>query len=145
MGLTTLLMFHTSLAPPAVDGYLPRLTRRRFGGMASTSVAIFAFRVWLWVCGTIVMVALARSPGCPSRHEPARSPGFPIPADNFDNELARVRDFVGKSPAWRGLDAAFFFSLSMAWEARRRGGHHSPRLLAQERLVPAEVPAALLN
>ena len=29
-----------------------------------------------------------------------------------------------------------------AWEARQRGGHHSPRLLAQERLVPAEGPAA---
>ena len=29
-------------------------------------------------------------PGCPSRHEPARSQGFQIPADNFPYELARV-------------------------------------------------------
>ena len=50
---------------------------------------------------------LARSPCCPSRHEPARSQGFPILADNFPNEQARVRDSVGKSPAWRCLDAAF--------------------------------------
>ena len=42
------------------------------------------------VCGTTVMVVLASSPGCPSRHEPARSQGFQIPADNFPNELARV-------------------------------------------------------
>ena len=54
-----------------------------------------------------VKVVQARSPGCPSRHEPARSQGFQIPADNFPNELARVCDSVGKSPAWRGLDAAF--------------------------------------
>ena len=54
-----------------------------------------------------VMVVLARGPGCPSRHEPARSQRFRIPADNFPNELARVCDSVGKSPAWRGLDAAF--------------------------------------
>ena len=49
------------------------------------------------------MVVLARSPGCPSRHEPARSQGFQIPADNFPNELARVCDSVpvGKSPTWR--------------------------------------------
>ena len=53
------------------------------------------------------MVVLARGPGCPSRHEPARSQGFGIPADNFPNELARVCDSVGKSPAWRGLDMAF--------------------------------------
>ena len=38
----------------------------------------------------VVMVVLARGPGCPSRHEPARSQGFGIPADNFRNELARV-------------------------------------------------------
>ena len=51
---------------------------------------------------------LARVPGCPSRHEPALSQGFRIPADNFPNELARVCDFsAGKSPAWRGLEAAF--------------------------------------
>ena len=34
-----------------------------------------------------VMVVLSR---CPSLHEPARSQGFPIPADNFPSELARV-------------------------------------------------------
>ena len=43
-----------------------------------------------------VMVVLSR---CPSLHEPARSQGFPIPADNFPSELARVCDSVGKSPA----------------------------------------------
>ena len=65
-------------------------------------------------CGTTLMVVLApvaRSPGCPSRPdspEPALWQGFPIPADNFPNELARVCqcDSVGKSPAWRGLYAA---------------------------------------
>ena len=36
-------------------------------------------------------------PCCPSRHEPARSQGLPIPADNFPNELARLCDSVGKS------------------------------------------------
>ena len=36
------------------------------------------------------MVVMARRPGCPSRHEPARSQGFLIPADNGPNELARV-------------------------------------------------------
>ena len=48
-------------------------------------------------------------PGCPSRYEPARSQGLPIPANTFPNELARVWDSqaVGKSLAWRGLDAAF--------------------------------------
>ena len=49
------------------------------------------------------MVVLTRGPGCPSRQEPARSQRFGIPADNFSNELARVCDSVGKSPAWRGL------------------------------------------
>ena len=53
------------------------------------------------------MVVLVRSPGCVSRQEPAPSQGYPIPADNCPNELARVCDSVGKSPAWRGLDAAF--------------------------------------
>ena len=52
----------------------------------------------------LVMVVL---PGCPSRHEPARSQGLPIPADNLPSELARVCDSVGKLLAWRGLDAAF--------------------------------------
>ena len=45
------------------------------------------------------MVVLARGAGGPSRHEPAQSQGFRIPADNFPNELARVFDYVGKSPA----------------------------------------------
>ena len=36
------------------------------------------------------MVVLARGPGFKSRPEPARSQGFPIHADNFSNELARV-------------------------------------------------------
>ena len=41
------------------------------------------------------MDVLARSPGlpapgCPSRHEPALSQGFPVPAGNFSNEVARV-------------------------------------------------------
>ena len=58
-------------------------------------------------CGTTVMVVLARGPGCPSRLKLTRSQGLPIPADNFPNELARVCDSLGKSPAWRGLDAAF--------------------------------------
>ena len=61
------------------------------------------------------MVVLARGPGCPSRHEPARSQGF---ADKFPNELARVRDSVGKSPAWRGLDAAFPSHFIMLLEYR---------------------------
>ena len=57
-----------------------------------------------------VMVVLARSPGCLSRHQPpARSQGFPILAYNFPSEPARARDSVEKSPAWRGLDAASLF------------------------------------
>ena len=64
------------------------------------------------------MVVLASGPGCPSRHEPARSRlqgfKFRIPADNIPNELlARVCDSVGKSPAWRGLDAALPFHFVM--------------------------------
>ena len=39
-------------------------------------------------CGTTLMVVLARSPGCPSRPEPAWTQGFPFPADNFPNELS---------------------------------------------------------
>ena len=35
-----------------------------------------------------------------------RRDSSPIPADNFHNELASVCDSAGKSPAWRGLDAA---------------------------------------
>ena len=53
----------------------------------------------------IVLVVLTRSTGCPS--PPAQGLGLPIPADNFPNELARVCDSVGKSPRWRGLEAAF--------------------------------------
>ena len=56
---------------------------------------------------SVMVRVLARSPGCPSRHEPARSHGIPIPADNFPNELVYVCDPVGKSLARRGLDAAF--------------------------------------
>ena len=52
-------------------------------------------------------LAAGLEPGCPSRHEPARSQGFGIPSDNFLNELARVCDSVGKSLVWRGLDVAF--------------------------------------
>ena len=100
-----------AVAPSALDGRLlpssgrlsrsarsspDRGGRRRFGGIASASVAIF----------------FVGQPGpqykFPSRHdEPARSQGFPIPADNFPNELARVCDSVGTSPASCGLDAAF--------------------------------------
>ena len=83
--------------------------RRRFGGVASTSVAVFAFRVWLWVLWPVD----DRS-GCSGPQfrlsESARAgsvAGFPIPADNIPNVLARVCDSEGKSPAWRGLDAAF--------------------------------------
>ena len=121
-------MFHTSLAPPpfaALDGQLspqstalasrpwPRLLKLG-NGLNGFGIGRPAFLSLSWLfgsgfgfCGTTVMVVLARSPGCPSRHEPARSQGFEIPADNFPNELARVCDSVGKSPAWRGLDAAF--------------------------------------
>ena len=64
------------------------------------------------------MVVLAHGPGCPSRNagEPARSQALPISADNFPNEIARVCDSVGKSPAWRGLNAAFL--LTSLWAAR---------------------------
>ena len=51
---------------------------------------------WL---GVMVVPSLASSPGCQSRQEPARSQGFPIPADNVLNEIARVRDSVRKSPS----------------------------------------------
>ena len=57
------------------------------GGIALATVALiigpgFGF------CGTTLMVVLARSPGCPSRPEPAWTQGFPFPADNFPNELS---------------------------------------------------------
>ena len=54
--------------------------------------------------GPCIMVVLARM------SESARASstaGISEPADNFPNELARVCDSVGKSPAWHGLDAAF--------------------------------------
>ena len=54
------------------------------------------------------MVFLVRSPGCESRHEPAWSQGYPIPADNSLNEPTRVCTVIlWKSPPWHGLDAAF--------------------------------------
>ena len=103
---------------PAVDGYLARLTWRltAAGGDASAawlrllSLSLL-FGPEFGFCRTTVQVVLTRSPGCPSRQEPARSQGFPIPADNFPNEVARVCDSAGKSPAWRCLEAAFSFSL----------------------------------
>ena len=45
----------------------------------------------------------------------SRSQGFPIPADNFPNELAHVCNSVGKSPAWRDSDAAFQVSFSLRY------------------------------
>ena len=77
------------------------------------------------VCRPVaVMVVVARGPagGCPSRHEPPRSQGFQIPADNFPNELARVCDSVGKSPAC-GLDAVFPSHFVMV--ARRRANNRA--------------------
>ena len=59
--------------------------RRRFGGVASTSVAVPCFSgLGSGFCGTTVTLILARSPSCPSRHEPGRShwQGFPIPAES---------------------------------------------------------------
>ena len=96
---------------PAVDGYVARFTRRRTaaGGDASAawlhllSLSLFSGSGFGF-CGTTVMIVL---PGYPSRQELARSQGFRISADNFPNELARLCDSVGKSPAWRCLDAAF--------------------------------------
>ena len=89
---------------PAVDGYLARLTRRRTAAGGDNSAAwlqlrrrgfnffrslCFGSESGFGFCGKTVMVVL---PGCPSRrrHEPARSQGIPIPANNFPNELARV-------------------------------------------------------
>ena len=99
--------------------------RRRLGGMASASVA---FLVWIWVLwddrnacsGPQSRTPIVRVGTGTTRL--AGSKGFPIPADNFPNELACMCDSVGKSPAWCGLDAAFFFSLryELALPARRR-------------------------
>ena len=66
--------------------------------------------------------------GCPSRHEPARSQGLPIPADNFPNKLTRVCDSAGKSPAWRGLDAAFLSNFVMSTLKGPDPGRHSARV-----------------
>ena len=66
----------------------------------------------------VVLAAnVARSLSFPSRHEPklSDSQGFPIPADNFPNELAHVCNSVGKSPAWRDSDAAFQVSFSLRY------------------------------
>ena len=79
--------------------------RRRFVGVASTSVANLCFSGL--ALGFVGRPLWLFWPGCPSRHEPARPQGFQNPADNFPNELARVCDSVGKSLAWRGLDTAF--------------------------------------
>ena len=71
----------TAISPGSLggDASAAEATLLRRGLLSPT----FAFRAWLWVF-------LARDPGCPSRHEPARSQGFRIHADNFPNELARV-------------------------------------------------------
>ena len=51
--------------------------------------------------------------GCPNRHKPARSQGFQIPGDQWTfhgpwtSTRVLFRGDVGKSPAWRSLDAAF--------------------------------------
>ena len=96
----------TAISPGSLgDGRRREATLRRRGFDFCRQPLLFG--PGFGFCGTTVMVVLARGPGCPSRHEPARSQGFGIPADNFPNELARVCDSVGKSPAWRGLDAAF--------------------------------------
>ena len=103
------------LSRPAADGGGGPLRRRGFD-----SIAIFAFRVWLcWVLWEDVMVVLH---GCPSRHEPARSQRFPIPRDDFPNELAPVCDSVGKSQAGRGLDATFPSSSDSDFVMASHGG-----------------------
>ena len=85
--------------------------RRRFGGMASASVAIFAFWVWLWVLWddsggySALQSRLSES----ARGKP-RSQEFPIPADKFPHELVCVCYFVGKSREWRGLDSDAAFT-----------------------------------
>ena len=70
---------------PAVDGYLARLTRRRTAAGGDASAAWLRLRSLSLLfgsgfgfCGpwTTVVVVLARSSGCPSRHEPAPSQGF---------------------------------------------------------------------
>ena len=100
---------------PAVDGYLARLTRRRTaaGGDASAawlrllSLSSLLARVRLWVLWDDRNGCSGPQSRLSESARAARSQGFSIPADNFPNELARVCDSVGKSPAWRGLDAAF--------------------------------------
>ena len=49
-----------------------------------------SFRLWpRTFTPVMVVLPVASSPGCLSRHEQARSQGFPIPAENFPNELAQ--------------------------------------------------------
>ena len=76
------------------------------GGMASASVAIFAF----WVCFWVLWDDSSGCSGLQSRLSESargkpRSQGFPIPADKFPHELVCVCYFVGKSREWRGLDS----------------------------------------
>ena len=65
-----------------------------------------------------VIVVLARGPGCPSRHEPARSQGFRIPADNFPTESHIVSDTI-YSPLFsmHGLNKVAHVSHVPAWLA----------------------------
>ena len=79
----------TAISPGSLgDGRRREATLRRRGFDFCRQPLLFG--PGFGFCGTTVMVVLARGPGCPSRHEPARSQGFGIPADNFPNELARV-------------------------------------------------------
>ena len=85
--------------------------RRRLGGMASASVAIFAF----WVCFWVLWDDSSGCSGLQSRLSESargkpRSQGFPIPADKFPHELVCVCYFVGKSREWRGLDSDAAFT-----------------------------------
>ena len=59
--------------------------------------------------------------------------GIQNPADNFPNELARVRHFAGKPPAWRGPDAALTFATIT--KRRKRNVAHVSFVDFQERQV----------
>ena len=59
--------------------------------------------------------------------------GIQNPADNFPNELARVRHFAGKPPAWRGPDAALTFATIT--KRRKRNVAHAGLADFQERPV----------
>ena len=61
----------------------------------SLSVSVFVFRVWLWVL---------RDDRNDSRQPAESIVGISKPTNKFP--VALVCDSVGKSPAWRGLDAA---------------------------------------